>query len=125
MQCVKFFQDQRDKAVTIGIQYCWRRAFSDRLLTRRLRTSYDRAHGIGQFGAVAQAESVRRNELLTYRDILLALAFVGPYENIAQQLDAIEFIYGDHAVHVSLLRHIDKRQRAKIVANQRDICGKA
>ena len=93
------------------------------LFVHRLRD--DVSHTVGDELAVPQPERIGLAEGLTDRGVAGAGPLIGLAEHVAQQLDPIELVDTQDTADVVVVRNVDERQRAQIVANERQIRGEA
>ncbi len=82
---------------------------------------YHGLHGFGDQLTVTQSKRVWLSQAVPNDNVALARTLISPNKYIAQQLDAVEFVHPKGSIYISLLRYVDKRYRAKVLANQRNI----
>ncbi|MEY4732306.1 MAG: hypothetical protein RLZZ464_372 [Pseudomonadota bacterium] len=118
MQRGKPLQDQLNEMLSVRLCHRGRHLATDNIPTRGFIIFDDACNNFGQCLALTQAENVREYQVLFNRHILLARPFIGPYEDITQEFDTVEFVNTDHGVYIGLLRNVDEGQRAQVVANK-------
>lgn len=121
MQCGKLLQNQLDEMVSVSLRHSGRHLCIHNFPTRCFVTFNDGGDNFGQGLAIAQSENIRGYKVLFDRDILLARSLVGPYKDVTQEFDAVEFVDADHGVYIGLLRNVDEGQRAQVMANKRNV----
>jgi len=88
------------------------------------RTNH-RGDQLGDQRPATQSEQIGLAQRLAHRRVPRAGALVRPDEHVAQQLDAIQLVDGEHAVDIGTLRNVHEGQRAEVPADQRNVCREA
>jgi len=87
------------------------------------KSSHDVAYDLGEFGAKPEPEPVRLARRLQDGGVTLGGAFVGPHEDVAQQLDAVEFIDPQKSVDIGACRDVNEGEGAQVLLNEWNVRG--